>query len=88
MGTGGGGWHEVRDPPHSSSFKVGQPTCSYSQRSRGPSPPAKHPQCGAGTVRPRQVQCPGQRPAIAQVSASQHWPVPVFSCPVRETRPF
>lgn len=32
-------------------------------------------QCGAGTVRPRQVQCPGQRPAIAQVSASQRWPV-------------
>lgn len=75
-------------PPPCSSFKAGHLSVPTHKGVAAPSPPPRHPQCGAGTVRPRQVQCPGQRPAIAQVSASQHWPVPVFSCPVRETRPF
>lgn len=75
-------------PAPCTSFKAGHLSVPTHEGVAAPSPPTRHPQCGAGTVRPRQVQCPGQRPAIAQVSASQHWPVPVFSCPVRETRPF
>lgn len=56
---------------------LGKPHLPTNRTKVGTPPCPPHLQCWAGTVRPRQVQCPGQRPAIAQVSASQHWPVPV-----------
>lgn len=57
--------------------RLGKPCFCLLKTKMGTPPCPPHLQCWAGTVRPRQVQCPGQLPAIAQVSASQHWPVPV-----------
>lgn len=67
-------------PPPRSSFKKGSPE----DERRAPRPAAavrgRHCQTETSAMR-------GQRPAIAQVSALQRWPVPGFRCPVRETRP-